>query len=240
MSNEPENDLDVPSTMSSVTTTTMVSATTTQTNITAQQRTKKIIVFLDVDGVLNSGITRAIRVSPQERFFNNFKVMCGVSRRQTSRLSHTPHPDLVANLKHIITQTNAKIVLSSTWRLIPETLEELRDVLKRHGLEAIGSTQDLEGAMKGDRVDEIMLWNANYTHSIIHSDSPTTSSPLLTTPAQTICDIAAHLAWVAIDDLDLCLMNTKMNAANFVHTDDHVGLTKEKAEEAITKLLQQA
>ena len=46
-------------------------------------------------------------------------------------------------------------------------------------------------------------------------------------------------AWIALDDMNLMKMNSKLDAAHFVRTDDAVGLTRDKAEEAITKLLAQ-
>ena len=43
-------------------------------------------------------------------------------------------------------------------------------------------------------------------------------------------------AVVVLDDMDLLAMNTKPADANFVRTDDAVGLTRAKADEAIAKL----
>jgi len=51
------------------------------------------IIFLDIDGVLN--------VIPQGR----------------DKYGMIFHPEFVENLKYIIEQTNAKIVISSSWRI---------------------------------------------------------------------------------------------------------------------------
>ena len=51
------------------------------------------IIFLDIDGVLN--------VIPQGR----------------DEYGAIFHPEFVANLKHIIDKTGAKLVISSTWRM---------------------------------------------------------------------------------------------------------------------------
>lgn len=66
----------------------------------------KKIIFLDIDGVLN--------VIPQGR----------------DRFGSLFHPHLVENLKYIIEETNAEIVISSTWRFsglsVLQTMWEMR------------------------------------------------------------------------------------------------------------------
>ena len=65
---------------------------------------------------------------------------------------------------------------------------------------------------KGDRVDEILSW------------------------LETHCK-DGNRPWVALDDLDLLLMNPKLRPPHFVRTRDSIGLTRENADEAI-RLLQ--
>lgn len=69
------------------------------------------IVFLDFDGVLNS-----------EAFFRS-------NRNQYTR---DLDRDAVARLTRIVTESGAKVVVSSTWR-IDTSINELRAILERHG-----------------------------------------------------------------------------------------------------------
>lgn len=95
------------------------------------------VIFLDIDGVLN--------VIPQghDAFGGIF------------------HSDFVENLKHIIDETDAKIVISSSWR--HSGLQKMLDMWEFRNLpgEVIGVTPDLyrrvdfEGERKMVRGDEI-------------------------------------------------------------------------------------
>ena len=103
------------------------------------------VLFLDVDGVLNSQESRA--VDP----------------------SHMPSKDLLANFAHIAQAAGPlRVVLSSTWRLDAEPRLRLSEALRGIGIEAVGDTPDLTVTGKGDRVDEIIssLWE----HSASGSD----------------------------------------------------------------------
>jgi len=86
--------------------------------------------------------------------------------------------------------------------------------LARIGLALHSCTPDLECLCTGDRVDEILRWLA---------DNSETPEP-----------------WLAIDDVDLLGMNTKLSSQHFVRTTDAVGLTHAGVEEALTKLCAQA
>lgn len=149
------------------------------------------ILFLDIDGVLNSKVSRA-------------EIDGGFG------------PDLLANLKAAVSQSNVQIVLSSTWRRSSADRELARRALSTVGLSFDSWTPDLSGASEispgSGRADEILAW------------------------------LDAHQAsarpWVAIDDLDL-LDNPKMKAVHFVRTMDAVGLTPANAEEVRLQLSQQ-
>ena len=145
-----------------------------------------VLLFLDVDGVLNSQATREDG-------------------------DHLPAPMLLDNLARIVECTGTQIVLSSTWREREHTLRAVELALASRQLTLLSSTPDL--TTTGDRVDEILQWM---------------QQPEL-----------AVEAWIALDDMNLMKMNSKLDAAHFVRTDDAVGLTRDKAEEAITKLLAQ-
>lgn len=149
------------------------------------------VLFLDVDGVLNSQESRALDPS------------------------HMPSADALANLGHIVSTAGPlRVVLSSTWRLDAEPRLRLSEALRGIGIELAGDTPDLETS--GDRVDEIIssLWETSSSGRDI-------------------------LPWLAIDDMDLLYMNPKLHPDAFVRTDDRVGLTRAKAEEAVEKLTKQ-
>ena len=76
----------------------------------------KKVIFLDVDGVLNSDRTLYEDISLED--------------------------DLISNLKEIINKTGAKIILSSSWRLSTEAIATLMDKLDKFGLAISGMTCD--------------------------------------------------------------------------------------------------
>ena len=76
----------------------------------------KKVIFLDIDGVLNSNRTLYEDISLED--------------------------DLILNLKELIDKTGAKIILSSSWRLSTEAISELMDKLDKFGLVISGMTCD--------------------------------------------------------------------------------------------------
>ena len=76
----------------------------------------KKVIFLDVDGVLNSDRTLYESISLED--------------------------DLILNLKEIVNKTKAKIILSSSWRLSTEAVATLMDKLDKFGLVISGMTCD--------------------------------------------------------------------------------------------------
>lgn len=99
------------------------------------------ILFMDVDGVLNC---------------ENTPDRCGIYIGIED--------DKVELLKQIIDATDAKIVLSSTWRLgfnnkghrLEHHAEYLKDKLARYGLEIYDKTKDLSrhGELRGKEINE--------------------------------------------------------------------------------------
>lgn len=76
----------------------------------------KKVIFLDIDGVLNSDRTLYESISLED--------------------------DLILNLKEIINKTGAKIILSSSWRLSTDAITTLVDKLDKFGLAISGMTYD--------------------------------------------------------------------------------------------------
>ena len=76
----------------------------------------KKVIFLDIDGVLNSDRTLYESISLED--------------------------DLILNLKEIVNKTKAKIILSSSWRLSTEAVATLMDKLDKFGLAISGMTCD--------------------------------------------------------------------------------------------------
>ena len=76
----------------------------------------KKVIFLDVDGVLNSSRTLHEDISLED--------------------------DLISNLKELVDKTGAKIILSSSWRLSTEAIATLMDKLDKFGLVISGITCD--------------------------------------------------------------------------------------------------
>ena len=113
------------------------------------------VVFLDIDGVLN--------VIPQghDAFGGIF------------------HSDFVDNLKRIIDETDAKIVISSSWR--HSGLQKMLDMWEFRNLpgEVIGVTPDLyrfldfEGErtmVRGDEIQAVLNIHPEITHYVILDD----------------------------------------------------------------------
>ena len=74
------------------------------------------VIFLDVDGVLNSSRTLHEDISLED--------------------------DLILNLKELVDKTKAKIILSSSWRLSAEAVATLMDKLDKFDLIISGMTCD--------------------------------------------------------------------------------------------------
>ena len=164
--------------------------------------TQPAILFLDIDGVLNSQASRRAGDDALEQ---------GEMRPFETQL---PTEEALALLADVARAAGPlQIVLSSTWRCKPDTRAAVVESLRTVGLSLAGDTPDFEAQCRGDRVDEIIE----------------------SLRQQCGCGWDT-LPWVVLDDLDLMAMNPKLDGASFVRTDDAVGLTRAKADEAIAKL----
>ena len=103
------------------------------------------IIFLDIDGVLNH---EAFYRERHQRVMNGEKINHPYSEIDTK---------CVDNLNKLIEDTDAKVVISSTWR--HSGIDYCRDVLEYHGFkgEIIDITPNLrgQGCLRGN---EILQW----------------------------------------------------------------------------------
>lgn len=109
---------------------------------------KQYYCYVDVDGVLNS---------------NNF------AKRMLEEDDYNPFADnyldiqAIRNLRHIVQETGAKIILSSSWRWEKESYEAIKRQLAIVGLEIYDCT-DMETFRTRSRTEEIL------THIRLHKD----------------------------------------------------------------------
>ncbi len=102
------------------------------------------VIFLDVDGVLNSE-AYAIKLDEKHRQLGHTEPSS--PKRETTcdcfKLYHQIDRDAIERLNRLVAATDAKIVVSSTWRKLFD-LPDLRQMLEGHGLvgEIIGATPE--------------------------------------------------------------------------------------------------
>ena len=112
------------------------------------------VIFLDVDGVLNSRKT--------ERTTKNGYTFVGVRH--------------LKNLKQIVAATGAKVVLSSDWRYDRDDpghnsdFLELRDELRKYGIEFYGFTPEFLGAHRGAEIDAWLVEHPEVESFVILDD----------------------------------------------------------------------
>jgi hypothetical protein len=111
------------------------------------------IIFLDIDGVLNT-----------DTFLESKVVTTGWGGRVIPKPIDMIDPEKVEILNRIVAETGAVIVLSSSWRINPGAAETV-DCLLANGLEArvVGATPDrvqVTGRFSGycQRWEEIAKW----------------------------------------------------------------------------------
>ena len=135
------------------------------------------------------------------------------STRTYDRQTHHPQEHLLQNLRKIHeTVPGLVVILSSTWRITQKKRDLVDLYLGKIGMKISGYTADKSLDASGDRPDEI----------IEYLQQNKINSP-----------------WVAIDDMAMLEMNSNIKDINFCRTDDRYGLTLEKAEEVISKLIAQ-
>lgn len=119
------------------------------------------IIFLDIDGVLNS----------HDWFERRGKLSPDATRDEF--YAHDFDPEAVARFRMLAMDTNAEIVLSSTWRLH----EDNRDAVRKYVMEFRDITPECDSRIRGA---EIYMWiqknipydeRKNLKYAIIDDDS---------------------------------------------------------------------
>ena len=163
------------------------------------------VIFLDIDGVLNTKwwYTQMDRNTPKDKYGYAFD------------------PNAVANLKMILDETGADIVISSSWKSFG--FSELEEMWQYRGLpgKLIGITPN--------SVSDEMLLNADLDHMELFSIRGMEIKEWLTKHGKRV----SHYA--IIDDMDNMLPEQQ---PHFVRTDPEMGITKKNADEAIHILLE--
>jgi hypothetical protein len=158
------------------------------------------VIFLDIDGVLNTKwwYTQMDRNTPKDKYGYAFD------------------PRSVANLKKILDNTRADIVISSSWKSFG--LSELEEMWQDRGLpgKLIGITPN--------SVSDEMLLNADLDHMELFHIRGMEIKEWLDKHGKNV----SH--YVIIDDMDNFLLDQK---SHFVQTDPEVGITEEDANMAI-------
>ena len=146
------------------------------------------LVFLDMDGVLNG------------HDYNNFAKSSTILR------------GAVDNLNCVLTETGAKIVLSSAWRYMligkAMSLRGFDYLLRTHGVVA----DRLVGATCADEEVKERGWQIQAWRRVHDHRGP----------------------YVVIDDMDLCI--SSLHEGHFVQTSGEIGLTDSDADAAIAIL----
>lgn len=109
------------------------------------------IIFLDFDGVLNSLF-----------HFQELKRQ-GLTQ---DRIMDSLDPVMVERLNRIVEMTNAKIVISSTWRKL-HSMDELKAFLLKYGFKFIDHVIDVTPTLNKDRGYEIQWWMDRHQHRYV-------------------------------------------------------------------------
>jgi predicted transcriptional regulator len=128
------------------------------------------VIFLDIDGVLNTGI-----------YATHYFEICkhfGLTRKEAKDWRHGMRdefgshfdPRCVSLLKYIIEETGAKIVVSSTWRASGEETMKLMWEMRDLPGEVIGVTPLLNTA-RGEEIEAYLKENETDAYVIIDDDT---------------------------------------------------------------------
>lgn len=167
------------------------------------------IIFLDMDGVLNS-----------TEFAKRMPIQTIPNRNLYLNKHYGIDPSLAKNLKFILDKTNAEIVFSTSWRYFedhhivgPDWRQSLADILQVDKKIFIDNTPDLsrtsgwDGGWERRRGREIKFWIENNLEP-------------------------GTFRYCVIDDEVVDIVGV-IPEKNVIHTDMKVGLTMKDAEQAV-------
>ena len=166
----------------------------------------KKVIFLDVDGVLNSAKTLYEDSSLED--------------------------NLILNLKELINKTEAKIILSSSWRLSTEAVATLMDKLDKFGLVISGMTCD------GVDLDWLEKYEFDVTKKYLDTKFDYNENKQIKITRDRGAEIFKWLcyhydcAYVILDD-EIEDIKPYFNESVIVKTPYKTGLTKEDVKKAI-------
>ena len=166
----------------------------------------KKVIFLDVDGVLNSNRTLYEEISLED--------------------------DLILNLKELVDKTDAKIILSSSWRLSTEAIATLMDRLDKFGLAISGMTCD------GVDLDWLKKYEFNTTKKYLDTKFDWDENRQIKITHDRGAEIFKWLhdhddcAYVILDD-EIEDIKPYFNESVIVKTSYKTGLTKEDVKKAV-------
>jgi histidinol phosphatase-like enzyme len=158
------------------------------------------IIFLDIDGVLLP-------------FPNND------NKSGSSDDDGLFPPSTLRALHHLMRETtDAKLVLSSTWRVRKDYIHDILRCLRDYGMDIEAFYDITDPTMHSERQWEIQAWLSNKQEQL-GADEPA-------------------IVWLAIDDEDLEVGDSNAKYRDLFHghvvkTESSVGLTMEDVEEAL-------
>ena len=147
------------------------------------------VIFLDIDGVLNS------------EEWNGYVQSFTYGARFNS--CYLLSQEMILRLQNVVFQTNAEIVLISSWRISEQAMSALTRQLSLYHLSIKDTTVSYA---YGSRADEVKLW--------IEAHSNITS-------------------YAIVDDYDDGFTQDEVLSTHFVQTTYFQGLTPEKAEKIV-------
>lgn len=161
------------------------------------------IIFLDIDGVLNTQYwyTQTDRNTPKDKYGYAFD------------------PNAVANLKRIVEETGADIVISSSWKCMG--LSQMEDMWEDRNLPGI-----IVGITPNSISDEMLLVSDIDSVELFHIRGEEIKE-WLTTYGKNV----SH--YVIFDDMDHMLPEQQ---SHFVQTNPEVGITVDDVKRSITIL----
>lgn len=174
------------------------------------------VIFLDVDGVLN---------------------VVASSSSSTGRVEKKLDEKLCGNLIDVISKTNARIVLTSTWREHPKLCQFLVETLFELGLDK-GSFLGCTTSKVSRSVARRSLTRSTNSFRVFEEELQRQARIRSLQILEYLKENKRKItSWCAIDDLDLESAKPKLFADHFVRTDNRQGLCETFALEKIVNIL---